>query len=219
MATSIIAELSALKTSVRETNVRASWPTVRGVGINDSPNPIKVNGKNTKPYTTWGNVLGRCYAKDYRPDNNKTYIGCVVADEWHYYSNFERWHSENYFDGGQLDKDILFPGNRVYGPDTCIYATVALNMLLSSNAAVRGPNPLGVTTELKKFRATVAKNGRNTFLGNFPTPLEAHQAWQAAKADIIANFPTDDPRIRAALDLRVDQLRDDLKHNRITVTL
>lgn len=222
MDSSIIAESSASRRAYRSSrvsNLRTAVPTVRGVGINDFPTSVKVNGKNIPPYIAWQNMLGRCYAAEHRPTNNVAYIGCVVVDEWHYFSNFERWYSENYFDGAHLDKDLLFPGNRVYGPDTCIFVTLALNMLLSSNAAVRGTHPLGVAVDGKRFRAMVSENGVPRYLGLFSTPLEAHQAWQAAKADIIERFPTADPRIRKALDLRVVQLRDDLANNRITVSL
>lgn len=218
MVASIIADTVALKQKQRETHVRTTRPTVRGVGINDSPTPVKVNGKNIPPYIAWQNMIGRCYSKTLQV-SQPTYVGCTVVDEWHYFSNFERWYSENYFDGAHLDKDILFPGNRVYGPGTCIFATLELNALLSSNAAVRGLYPLGVSADGQRFRAQVNVNSRHVNLGNYDTPLLAHQAWQTAKAYAIERFPATDPRIRAALDRRVAQLRDDLLHGRITVSL
>lgn len=215
MATSIIAEPSAVKQKIYTPYNRS---LIHGIGRNDFPTPIRVNNVRLHSYHIWHSMLARCYAK-VNLAKNPTYVGCTVADEWHSFSAFESWFTKNYFEGANLDKDLLFPGNKVYAPDTCVFVDQALNKLLGSCASARGALPLGVSKQDGKFRSQVCENGVQRYLGFFSTILEAHQAWQAAKADIIANFPTDNPRIRAALDLRVDQLRDDLKHNRITVTL
>lgn len=213
MDCSILAESSA---AISRTKLFVPYnrSSVCGKGINDFPAPTKY----LKSYATWVNVLKRCYSEP-RSVRNLSYAGCSVVEEWLYFSKFESWHTEHYREGYHLDKDLLFHGNKVYGPDFCTFVTPELNSLLTDCARARGNQPLGVSVDGAKFKARVCRDSCSLFLGLFNTPLEAHQAWQAAKADIIANFPTDDPRIRAALDLRVDQLRDDLKHNRITVTL
>ena len=36
---------------------------VFGVGINDGKYPAKINGKNTKEYTLWMDILKRCYSE------------------------------------------------------------------------------------------------------------------------------------------------------------
>ena len=192
-----------------------------GLGVNDFHSPIWVNGANIKSYDTWSSMVKRCYSP-VSLEKHPTYRGCSVVPEWLSFSAFESWYRNNYFEGAALDKDLLVPGNKVYGPDTCVFVHPSLNSLLVDSRRNRGNHPLGVCYHklTQKYMAQVhgAANGRN-HLGLFLTPLEAHQAWQLAKAEIIENFPTTDPRIRKALDLRVAQLRDDHANNRITTKL
>lgn len=204
--------------SVRKAYVKAGL--VQGIGRNDSPKPVKVNGKVIKSYATWKGVLERCYCLASQA-KNPTYIGCTVAEEWHSFSTFERWYLENYIEGYFLDKDILVPGNKVYSAAFCVFVPKELNNLLNSYKARRGNCPLGVcySKEMGKYLSTVCQNGSNIHLGYYLTALEAHRAYQLAKANIIENFPTDNLRVRAALDRRAAKLRDDALHNRITTSL
>lgn len=193
---------------------------VQGVGTNDYPTPVVVDGKIITSYNVWSTMLSRCHSAGYHK-KQPTYVGCSVVPEWHSFSTFEKWFSENYTEGYALDKDLLIPGNKVYGPDTCVFVPRALNNLLLDKRISRGACPLGVSfcKGKQKYQATVSIDAGNRHLGFFTAPLKAHQAWQLAKADIIANFPTTDPRIRAALDKRAAQLRDDHTNNRITTKL
>lgn len=199
---------------------RSKRKLVQGRGINDATTPVVVDGKIITSYNVWSTMLSRCYAARYHK-TRPTYVGCSVAKDWQLFSNFEKWFTEHYAEGLSLDKDLLFPGNKVYGPDTCVFVTPALNGLLLDCGTRRGDSPLGVSfrKDLQKYTASVRVEGVLRYLGHFPTPLEAHQAWQLAKAAIIEAFPTTDPRIRAALDKRAAQLRDDHAHGRITVKL
>lgn len=191
---------------------------VYGVGVNDFPGRIFVDGKVIKSYEIWRAMLGRCYCKTIQV-KHPTYKDCTVSDEWHYFANFEKWFSANYIEGSQLDKDLLFPGNKVYSADTCIFVSRAVNLLLTNRANARGVLPLGVCKHGERFRAQLSVYSYRILLGVFATALLAHQAWQKAKADHIEAFLVTDKRIRKALDLRVAQLRDDLLHNRITEKL
>ena len=120
-----------------------------------------------------------------------------------------------------MDKDILFPGNKTYSAETCVFIPRRLNTLLTDGGAARGAHPIGVSfhKSSQKYRALIQTGAGQKHLGSFSTPLAAHQAWQLAKAAIIEAFPTTDPRIRAALDKRAAQLRDDHAHGRTTVKL
>lgn len=191
---------------------------VHGIGRNDFPTPIRVNNVWLQSYRTWSLMLARCYGKR-SLTKNPTYTGCTVVEDWHSFTAFEQWFTANYFEGACLDKDLLYPGNKVYAPNTCVFVDQALNKLLGSCAASRGLLPLGVSKQDGKFRSQVCENGVQRYLGMFPTALLAHQAWQIAKAYAISDFITDNPRIRKALDRRVAQLRDDLANNRITLSL
>jgi len=193
---------------------------VRGVGLNDSATPTVVSGKPTKPYVFWRNMLARCYAVNVQKVQ-PTYKGCSVSKEWHSFKNFEKWFLENYTEGYDLDKDILFSGNRVYSLNTCVFVPRELNSMLTDSRAARGDCPLGVSfhKRIQKYQARVGEGTGRKHLGYFKTALEGHKAWQLAKADVIEAFHTDDPRIRAALDLRVAQLRDNAANGRITTKL
>lgn len=215
MDSSIIADTSASFALVAK---HLGHSIVYSVGINRHLIPVKVEGKLTPPYNRWCNILRRCYCPASHV-KNPSYIGCSMDEAWHDFSDFERWFSENHIDGYHIDKDILFPGNKIYGPDTCVFVPQALNGLLTAHGAARGKYPLGVSIQNNSYVGNVNENGVRRYLGCFPAPLLAHQAWQAAKADAIEAFPTNDPRIRKALDLRVAQLRDDLANNRITEKL
>ena len=187
-------------------------------GRNDFPAPVKIKGKFLRSYSTWHNMLRRGYSESFQAEY-PFYKGCSVCEEWHSFSVFEAWFSENYIEGMSLDKDILVPGNKIYSPETCVFISKALNTLLADGGARRGDLPLGVCRHRQKYKAQVRDQNTSKHLGVFDTPLEAHRAYQLAKAKVIENFPTNDPRIRAALDLRVAQLRDDHANNRITTKL
>lgn len=193
---------------------------VQGVGINDHPAPVKVNGKHIKAYVIWRDMLTRCYSSNARK-KDPTYTDCTVSKDWQLFSNFERWFTGHYVEGWAIDKDILFPGNKVYSAATCVFVPQAINNLLMDCMSARGACPLGVhfVKESNKYRAMVHTGSGRKHLGYFTTPLAAHRVYQLAKADSIDAAETNDPCVRAAFDRRAAQLRDDCANNRITVKL
>lgn len=98
-------------------------PHVFGVGFNGiGPHLPWENGKDTKVYSVWHSMLTRCYSKAYQK-KQPTYIGCIVCEEWHNFQTFGDWFVDNYIDGYHLDKDIVFEGNKVYSPETCVFVS------------------------------------------------------------------------------------------------
>ena len=157
-----------------------------GVGINDD---TKIHAYNVEPvaYRKWRTMMARCYSKNYQK-HQPTYIGCSVCEEWWVYSNFKKWHDENYIDGYELDKDLLFRGNKVYSPKTCCYIPKEINTLLLSCNSVRGNTPIGVHKKVGKrcvkYHAEMSNyvNGKRTsYLGSFDTPEEAFAVYKTAK--------------------------------------
>ncbi|MCK9429070.1 MAG: hypothetical protein M0R17_03545 [Candidatus Omnitrophica bacterium] len=123
------------------------------IGINDLTELVTLNGKNLPFYLCWKDMLRRCY------DNkchirSPTYIGCSVCKEWLLLSNFKIWYDLNYIEGFALDKDILYPGNKVYSPETARFVPSYLNSLLTDHRNDRGKLPLGI------HAAKPNKNGR-----------------------------------------------------------
>lgn len=186
---------------------------VCGVGINDADYAVRpvtsVNGPrlDCPYYRTWKSMITRCYSKEYHK-KFPTYIGCEVVEEWHRFMTFRGWMMQQNWNGKQLDKDILFKGNKVYGPDTSVFVSREVNMFLLDSAKSRGVYPLGVYCSVPgKFVALIHEAGKGQYrIGTYSTSEEAHQAWKSAKHILAAKLAEkqDDPRVAQALLTRYD---------------
>ena len=186
---------------------------VFGIGINNSPDPVyryeTVNGKRKQVwvcpyYVVWKHMLERCY---YEPllKKHPTYRGCSVCPEWIYFMTFKAWMMTEDFESKQLDKDILFEGNKVYSPENCRFVAKELNYFLTDSGAARGEWPIGVCWKIDKSKFVA--HCRNPFtkkqehLGYFDYPEAAHEAWRKRKhqhALALADLQSD-PLIAEAL--------------------
>lgn len=105
--------------------------SVFGIGcIGVGPYKAHQGPADTREFGVWRAMLRRCYYRRSK-HHQRSYEGCVVADEWHNFQVFAKWFRENYPDDGgryQLDKDTLFPGNKVYSPERCRFVTQAENL-------------------------------------------------------------------------------------------
>ena len=147
---------------------------VHGVGINNLPYPIK----HCPFYERWRSMLCRCYSSKFHLSNT-SYENCYVCEEWKYDLNFKTWMEKQEWQGKVLDKDIIFPGNKIYSPETCIFVSVEINLLVVKNKKNR-IYPLGVykSSTSKKFDSKIRINGKSLFLGSYCTLTEAHREWQ-----------------------------------------
>lgn len=159
---------------------------VAGVGVCDIRAGIRSNGKHVrfKSYTCWADMINRCYNENVK-SSNPAYLGCSVVDEWLTYSNFKKFHDENYIKEWQLDKDLLIEGNKVYSPETCVFIPQSLNKLFSDRAARRGNLPIGVSFHNKnrRYQAKCSVNGKRRHVGYYSTPDEASLAYQSFKKE------------------------------------
>jgi hypothetical protein len=181
---------------------------VEGVGINDADYPVTqyqvVNGKQKRVwmcplYSRWKSMLERCYNTRYQRTRS-TYTGCSVVPEWLLFSNFRQWALLEDWQGKELDKDLLIPGNKVYGPTACCFITADVNVFI---AVTRRSStlPPGVSPWCGRYRAQCGTDG---YLGMYPTPEMAYAAWRRRK-HVLANALADcvaDPRIAHALRIR-----------------
>lgn len=181
---------------------------VFGVGVNDVP----YRAMGDPIYIVWQHMLRRCYCPNYLA-KKPTYIGCSVAPEWLTFSNFRDWMLRQPWQGNHLDKDLLFPGNRVYSPEACVFVSRMTNSVLIDRGNDRGEYPLGVhlNKKLNLFVGQVSTFGTNTYLGCFSNRMDAHAAWQREKAKIIREVAAQqgDWRVEIALLARADQLDND----------
>lgn len=128
---------------------------VYGVGITGNVGVME-GDKNKNSYMCWMNMLRRCYNESYLSNKAITYKDCKVCDEWLYYPNFERWYNENYYEiKGErvhLDKDILFEGNKVYSPETCVFVPQSINNIFRSYCK---PDDKHVTEVAEKYKKII----------------------------------------------------------------
>lgn len=166
---------------------------VKGVGKNDSDfcTGMEVNGKiiNHQAYDIWSGMLQRCYDKKFH-EIHPHYEGCSVSDEWLTFSNFFLWWKENSVDGWDLDKDLLFSGNRVYSSETCLFIPKYINCFLTAKSPNRRDLPMGVyrVSKRKIYKSLIGFNGGRIYLGCFSCAIEANRAWLKAKLEIAYSY-------------------------------
>ena len=150
--------------------------SVLGIGY------LGVGLTNKKSLSKWRSMLNRCYNSDYK-DIHSTYEEIEVCEEWLNYQNFKKWYKENYIENFELDKDILFKGNKIYSPETCCFVPQEINKVFTKTNAKRGQFYIGVHYNKKedKYVARVNKNGQKFHVGSFDTPEEAFQAYKTEK--------------------------------------
>lgn len=191
-------------------------PSVCGVGIKDVNFCIskKVNGKHLRipSYVSWASMLERCYT----PKQYTSYVGCSVTQEWLKFSAYLEWYTANHIEGYDLDKDIILPGNKVYGPSVCAFVSPKTNTLLLASG--RESNlPLGVSRHQKTYRAASAKR----YLGVYSDVAQAHKAWQLCKLQDLIYCKLEQTNLKVAegLQIRIDWLKEAIDNDLETVSL
>lgn len=176
--------------------------TIFGVGyVGNGRYKPTTKGKITQQYSTWWNMLSRCY------DNKRhieipTYTNCCVCEEWHNFQIFAKWYDENiYLCGNEkmhLDKDILVKGNTIYSPKYCIFVPQCINGLFTKTNKLRGKYPIGVSqsNESNSYVVYCCGNaiGKRKYLGSYNTKLEAFNVYKNYKENLIkqvANYYKD----------------------------
>lgn len=213
---------------------------IYNVGINDAGYNVVsleyIDGKITQNmcpfYRKWVGMLRRCYSEDFK-NNFPTYKNVSVCDEWLKFSNFKGWMEKQDWQSKCLDKDLLFYGNKVYSPTTCIFVSNEVNTLLVKSDGSRGNLPLGVrytqkskgmlNERSKPYSAQITNRRlgkKYVHLGYFSTPDEAHKCWQLGKCDLILSVAEyyDKYSIEYEVLLKAwDRIHDDYINNRQTV--
>lgn len=150
--------------------------------------PTTLNGKKMLAYNVWSSIKSRCYNPTAQA-KMPTYRGCSIDERWWDYQEFAQWYHDNSVEGWQIDKDILVLGNKVYGPDTCIFVPPPVNSLLTMSEASRGNYPLGIRYFERDNVLTVQMkiDGNLKHLGSFPNTDEGlQQAWNTYRTAKLA---------------------------------
>ena len=183
--------VTGYETTTKASNVIAGsvkdrlLPTVHGIGITGD-SQVRVDGKHTKEYRLWHNMLNRCYNVGYQKVQ-PTYIDCSVSENFRYLEYFKEWCNNqigfnSVDEKGKpfaLDKDILVKGNRVYNEDVCVFVPQEVNLLFTKRDKSRGEYPIGVSFHKSRGMLTATLN--NKYLGYFNTAEQAFQVYKTAK--------------------------------------
>lgn len=165
-------------------------------------------------YVKWHSMLQRCYSERCH-QLQPTYKDCSVVEEWFKFMSFRAWMIKQDWEDKELDKDLLFPGNKVYGPEACVFVTRSTNVIMVDAGASRGEFPIGVHLHKPtgKYKAQCTNRGRVVHLGLFYCPNEAHLSWCKYKAGVIRteSLEQTDDRVKAALIKRADALMEKCK--------
>ena len=142
-------------------------------------------------YLRWHDMINRCYNEKFH-ERNPQYKGCTVCEEWLNYSNFKVWYNQNKIKGMSLDldKDILFKGNKEYSPTTVAFVPHEINTLFINGKKGRGDFPVGVHFDKSKdkYRAQMAFMGNTIKLGTFDTVESAFARYKEYKEDFIKDM-------------------------------
>lgn len=158
---------------------------VYGFGINDADYAVNqlIDGKQgiCQYYRQWSSMLLRCYSPKCHV-KQPTYIGCTVVEEWKSFMTFRSWMEEQKWQGNHLDKDIIYPDNKIYSPDNCCFVPKPINNLLTDSAAARGDLPQGVNLYDGRLQVRININGKLAYIGPCDCKWEGHRMFCTAKA-------------------------------------
>jgi len=141
-------------------------------------------------------MFKRCYSEEYLT-RKPAYRGCTVCEEWHNFQNFAKWYDENYYEilneKMQLDKDILYKGNKIYSPNNCIFTPQRINELFKINKSVRGDTYIGVNKNrningYKYIAICNNENGKSTILKYTNDEYDAFLAYKNFKENTIKSI-------------------------------
>ena len=79
-----------------------------------------------------------------------------------------------------IDKDIKYPGNKLYSPYHCLLVPQRINMLFSNK-----PNKRGLPNGIVKYKEGYLAKYAGKDLGKYPTLEEAYSIYSNAKKDVI----------------------------------
>ena len=205
---------------------RVNKKMICGVGINDSTYQpyVKCGDLNLicPIYAKWIAMIKRCYmatSLKYDP----TYADCTVDERWHSFMAFREWIlGQPEWEGLHLDKDLLVPGNKVYGPDTCLLVSIDVNNFLTFNQCTNSGLPIGVKKVRDRFLCQVKISDGSKVQWksrSFETPEEAAGAYWTKKLEVahkLASRQSNPVVAQAIIDHIEFYLRQHHDQNRIS---
>lgn len=187
------------------------FPSVFGVGYPgiDKGSSDGYKLAKSREHLFWKGIMERCYSEKSQ-QRSPSYIGCVVAEEWHNFQNFAHWCQDQVgFNekGWHLDKDLLATADSVrgYSPENCVFVPQEVNTLFIIPVKRGSDLPLGVSycKDRGKYQAGCGSGGVRKGLGRFNTPELAYEAYLAYKKVRVKEVAI---KYEGRLDKRVSEL-------------
>lgn len=204
------------RTPASATSISARKP-VYGIAKNDSEykTHIFIDGKKYRCpyYSVWHDMIRRCFSSSFKI-KNPTYKNCSVCEEWLTFSNFKSWMESQEWEGKQLDKDIIEPGNKEYSPDKCAFISSSMNCLF--NVSKHRPGKmLGVyaSSSGNRFKAYMRTSCKSNFLGSFETEDEAAVSYLMAKIEFAKKLSKEELNqdVVNGVFLRISDMESEIK--------
>lgn len=159
--------------------------------INKWKHRCSENGNFVKEYQEWNAMKGRCRKDSNYQKEKPSYIGCYMGELFLSYDSYYEWRNQQIGAGCKdekgrwfaLDKDLIAPGNKCYGPDFVVFIPLEINGFLTRSTRSRSRYGKGVHPNGSGFSACVGNGERNKVLrlGTFKTADEAYAAHCEAK--------------------------------------
>lgn len=173
-------------------------------------------------YACWNRLRNRCdpegTTQKVRPDKR----GISHCAEWESYDNFYDWavkqigflKLDEHGRIWQLDKDLLFKGNKHYSPETCVFIPQEINSALSYCLKPNRKLPIGVSihSQNKGFVAQ-CRTSAGRWYRCFETADEAFRAYKEVKEKFLKDLAIKyaglvDPRVVDALNKYTVEITD-----------
>jgi len=159
--------------------------SVYGIGyIGDGNYLTSEKGIIIPAYRCWQKIIERCYSEKTKDKYNAYHSISTICEEWRNYQVFAEWFEQNKYDVNErlhIDKDILYPGNKVYSPYHCLLVPQRINMLFLNKQNKRNL-PNGIKKEGNRYYAKY----NSIELGSANTIEEAYEIYaRYKKAEII----------------------------------
>jgi hypothetical protein len=154
----------------------------------------KISGSDKKQCgASWVHMLERCYDTRRKPVQYQSYEGCYTNEIWHNFQNYaEFYYTDKYRqEDWHLDKDIIVPNNREYGPEFCAFVPQEINNLILTSKKSRGEYLIGVSkvservNKSKPYYARV-RDGERVISSYFSTEYDAFMFYKEMKEKVIA---------------------------------
>ena len=151
---------------------------------------VAYKGEGTAPrsnalqYTTWRNMITRCFSEEYKL-KNPTYKNVTVCEDWLDFGKFQIWHNETFLgEGFEIDKDLLQQDveNKIYSPETCIWLPKKVNSFLTNMQRSNTSGYVGVRKHYRKWTSSISIDGVRHHLGYYDTLEEASKSYQEARS-------------------------------------